>query len=143
VLLSSIFFLRLFPDNFLLLGPEEDGDETFLEEGFNLESPDADRAINFGTAAPVWQNTEDLQREEDEDDDDEVGGIAGGEQGQEVVMQQNGNQRSSSTVSEASSNASNKNSNDPKKMSYVQMAKMGYQELVNAIIRPPRADYKV
>ncbi len=32
---------------------------------------------------------------------------------------------------------------DPKKMGYIQMAKMGYQELVNAIIRPPRADYKV
>lgn len=29
------------------------------------------------------------------------------------------------------------------KMSYLQMAKLGYQELVNAIIRPPRADYKV
>jgi hypothetical protein len=28
-------------------------------------------------------------------------------------------------------------------MSYIQMAKLGYQELVNAIIRPPRADYKV
>ena len=27
-------------------------------------------------------------------------------------------------------------------MSYVQMAKAGYQELVNAIIRPPRAEYK-
>jgi hypothetical protein len=30
-----------------------------------------------------------------------------------------------------------------KKLSYIQMAKLGYQELVNAIIRPPRADYKV
>jgi hypothetical protein len=30
-----------------------------------------------------------------------------------------------------------------KKMSYIQMARLGYQELVNAIIRPPRADYKV
>jgi len=29
------------------------------------------------------------------------------------------------------------------KLSYFQMACMGYQELVNAIIRPPRADYKV
>ena len=29
------------------------------------------------------------------------------------------------------------------KMGYIQMAKLGYQELVNAIIRPPRADYKV
>ena len=32
---------------------------------------------------------------------------------------------------------------DPRKMGYLQMAKMGYQELVNAIIRPPRAEYKV
>ena len=30
-----------------------------------------------------------------------------------------------------------------KKLSYIQMARLGYQELVNAIIRPPRADYKV
>ncbi|MGK3743386.1 MAG: hypothetical protein ACI8RD_013004 [Bacillariaceae sp.] len=30
-----------------------------------------------------------------------------------------------------------------KKLSYFQMARLGYQELVNAIIRPPRADYKV
>lgn len=29
-----------------------------------------------------------------------------------------------------------------RKMGYVQMIKMGYQELVNAIIRPPRAEYK-
>lgn len=29
-----------------------------------------------------------------------------------------------------------------KKLSYFQMARLGYQELVNAIIRPPRADYK-
>lgn len=35
-----------------------------------------------------------------------------------------------------------RDSEDPKKMGYIQMAKMGYQELVNAIIRPPRADYK-
>ena len=29
------------------------------------------------------------------------------------------------------------------KLTYFQMAKMGYQELVNAFIRPPRAEYKV
>jgi len=28
-----------------------------------------------------------------------------------------------------------------RKLSYFQMARLGYQELVNAIIRPPRADY--
>lgn len=32
---------------------------------------------------------------------------------------------------------------EARKLSYFQMAKLGYQELVNAIIRPPRADYKV
>jgi hypothetical protein len=31
---------------------------------------------------------------------------------------------------------------EQKKLSYVEMARMGYQELVNAIIRPPRAQYK-
>jgi len=31
---------------------------------------------------------------------------------------------------------------EQKKMGYFQMARLGYQELVNAIIRPPRADYK-
>ena len=35
------------------------------------------------------------------------------------------------------------NTEKQKKMSYIQMAKLGYQELVNAIVRPPRADYKV
>jgi hypothetical protein len=29
----------------------------------------------------------------------------------------------------------------PENMSYWQMARQGYQELVNAIIRPPRAEY--
>ena len=32
---------------------------------------------------------------------------------------------------------------DPKKLSMLEMARLGYQELVNAIIRPPRAEYKV
>ena len=108
---------------------EEDNDETFLQEGFNLESPDADRVVNFGTAAPIWQNTKE-QREEETRSDQEQEVVAGGE-----------NRRSNSTASDCSSSKSS--NNDPKKMSYVQMAKMGYQELVNAIIRPPRADYKV
>jgi hypothetical protein len=109
---------------------EEDNDETFLQEGFNLESPDADRVVNFGTAAPVWQNAKEQREEETRSD-----------QGQEVAVHGGENRRSNSTVSDCSSSKSS--NNDPKKMSYVQMAKMGYQELVNAIIRPPRADYKV
>ncbi len=39
--------------------------------------------------------------------------------------------------------AKEKEEMDPRKMGYIQMARMGYQELVNAIIRPPRAEYKV
>jgi hypothetical protein len=117
----------------------DEREEKFLEEGFNLESPDADKQINFGTAAPVWQNAKHGDDNDgDNDDDDIVDGRASGgrdsnggpsNQGQEVVMQQD--QRESLEKQE------------PKKLSYLQMAKLGYQELVNAIIRPPRADYKV
>jgi hypothetical protein len=116
----------------------EEDEEQFLEDGFNLESPGADKAINFGTAAPVWQNTEDYANDE----------------GQEVVVERLNNSNSASeTTNSSGSDEPNTNSSrrgqqqqqpiNPKKMSYIQMAKLGYQELVNAIIRPPRADYKV
>ena len=32
---------------------------------------------------------------------------------------------------------------DQEKLSYWQMAKLGYQQLVNAIIRPPRCNYSI
>lgn len=114
----------------------EEEDEQFLEDGFNLESPGADKAINFGTAAPVWQNQNDFL-------DDE---------GQEVVIhRRNMSDETSSNEEESSSTGKSSRRGEqqqqqpinPKKMSYIQMAKLGYQELVNAIIRPPRADYKV
>jgi hypothetical protein len=92
---------------------EEEDEETFLEEGFNLEAPGADKALNVGTEAPIWQNTDDV--------------------GQEVIM--DGNETNAADRAAAQ--------NGTKKLSYIQMAKLGYQELVNAIIRPPRADYKV
>lgn len=124
----------------------EEREETFLQNGFNLESPDADKQINFGTAAPIWQNS----RNKDEEDDDAVCDRNDNpnqtrsdpsqqqqqQQGQEVVMQrQQSSDKQSSTKAPPPT--------DPKKLSYLQMAKLGYQELVNAIIRPPRADYKV
>jgi hypothetical protein len=92
---------------------EEEDEERFLEEGFNLEAPGADKALNVGTEAPIWQNTDDV--------------------GQEVIMDGNETNAADRTASQ----------NGAKKLSYIQMAKLGYQELVNAIIRPPRADYKV
>lgn len=105
---------------------------SFLQEGFNLESPDADQTINFGTAAPVWQNNNDNQ----DDDDDDV------EEGQEVVMD-SGDAENSDSQQQRQQTPEGGTPIDPKKLSYVQMARLGYQELINAIIRPPRADYKV
>jgi hypothetical protein len=118
----------------VLSDENDEREEKFLKDGFNLESPDADKQINFGTAAPVWQNragdNDDCEEDEDDDDVNERRGDKGAtNQGQEVIMQQ---QKSSL-----------EKPNEPKKLSYLQMAKLGYQELVNAIIRPPRADYKV
>jgi len=132
-----------------VLSEEEERDPqtgSFLEEGFNLESPDADRAINFGTAAPMWQNNNSLSTEEEDEDSQRAADLD--EQGQEVVMQQTGGaMRTASDISsnngDSESGSDKRQQDDPKKMSYVQMARMGYQELVNAIIRPPRADYKV
>jgi hypothetical protein len=132
---------------------DEEAEKEFLEEGFDLESPEADQKINYGTAAPNCQ-PQHTQREVTQPP----------EVGQEVVMQENSdgddrklkhNRESSSTVSEGSQQEpENKRlhstaeqtaaaQQNPKKMSYIQMAKLGYQELINAIIRPPRADYKV
>jgi hypothetical protein len=156
-----------------VLSEEPDAPE-FLEEGFNLDSPDADKEINFGTAAPVWQNKKEIDEEDRNVDDERTEG------GKEVLLmkeqtmssnssnepKQKGssnegtsakNNRQDSTLSESSdpqtsqqqqrqnstSSANSADSQNPKKMSYIQMAKMGYQELVNAIIRPPRCDYKV
>ena len=166
---------------------EEADDPSFLEQGFNLESPEADKKINYGTAAPNWQN----KKEESDDDDEAV------ERGQEVAMppssssssndQPTGSHNNNSNGTNNNNNNSNgstSNNNGPlsakhrrdsnvsdssaderrkrqhkeqlqqqqqqqqqqlqqKKLSYIQMAKLGYQELVNAIIRPPRAEYKV
>lgn len=168
---------------------EEADDPSFLEQGFNLESPEADKKINYGTAAPNWQN-----KKEESDEDDEVD-----EHGQEVAMPPSSSRDQPASSSTSSSNGTNSNNNSysnsnnnssssasnsngplsakhrrdsnvsdssaderrkrqhkeqqlqqqqqqqlqQKKLSYIQMAKLGYQELVNAIIRPPRAEYKM
>lgn len=159
---------------------EEDAE--FLEEGFDLDSPDADKHINFGTAEPNCQpkhtQTEDRKPRpvpsQDMDMDSQRSQQHPVEQGTEVAMDEanmnnltdplspkhrrdSGSDRSINT-SEAGDDNNNGNGGEhrgkrqhvvsqqqqrEKKMSYIQMAKLGYQELVNAIIRPPRADYKV
>ena len=132
---------------------EDEAEKEFLGDDFDFESPEADKQINFGTAAPSCQPHHTQQE------------LKTAAEGQEVVMDdpdstrpehlQDGQSRPlsakhrrGSNLSESSSEPQNKKqhmqqTNSQKKMSYIQMAKMGYQELVNAIIRPPRAEYKM
>jgi hypothetical protein len=57
------------------------------------------------------------------------------------------NGESTSSNGDASQQASNNQQQQQQQtreeLSYVEMARLGYQELVNAIIRPPRATYEV
>lgn len=46
-------------------------------------------------------------------------------------------------ASRQSSASNDENLTQQQQLSYLQMAKIGYQELVNAFIRPPRAEYKI
>jgi hypothetical protein len=151
----------------------DDSEPEFLEEGFNLDSPDADKEINYGTAAPIWQNKKEIEPEEDLSLERTEGGkevlllkekhssIENGstdDRNSRTAMEKQSRQ-DSSTLSESGNSTGSEsrkqqrqnsqtsnNSTDSqnmKKMSYIQMAKLGYQELVNAIIRPPRCDYRV
>jgi hypothetical protein len=131
----------------------EEEEEQLLEEAYtmSLESPEADRYLNEGTAAPNCQP----KSSKDKRGDEEI------EEGQEVIIKDKDkgeavddgkghaskHRRGSSSVSDSDQDERRKrqhtNSQQQKKLSYFQMARLGYQELVNAIIRPPRADYKV
>jgi hypothetical protein len=147
----------------------EEEEAEFLEEGFDLDSPDADKVINYGTAEPNCQpkHTQTEDSKPAPAPAPEIQAQHPVEQGMEVAMddasmndltdplspKHRRDSNSSITTSEAGGAehaskrqhlASQKEQQQrEKKMSYIQMAKMGYQELVNAIIRPPRADYKV
>jgi hypothetical protein len=150
----------------------EEQEAEFLEEGFDLDSPDADKVINYGTAEPNCQpkhtQTED-SKPPDPPPRPPIQTQHPVEQGTEVAMDEANmndltdplspkhrrDSNTSITTSEAggADNAhagkrqhvvsQKEQQQREKKMSYIQMAKLGYQELVNAIIRPPRADYKV
>ena len=104
---------------------EEQAEETFLKEGFNLESPDADREINYGASVPRCQpqHTDEEERKQAED--------------------KKKREKNETMSTPAPQEEVELDTNGKPKLSYIQMARMGYQELVNAIIRPPRADYKV
>ena len=103
----------------------------------NLESPEADQVLNAGTAAPNCQPKQKEQREDEEDPN------------ADKRLSEKHRRNSSSDADHRTKRQHTEQqqqamtAQQQKKLSYIQMAKLGYQELVNAIIRPPRADYKV
>ena len=140
----------------------EEEQEQIMEEAYNLEDSGADKQLNSGTSAPNCQPKH-TQREAEQRNSGSESDV-----GTETTTSHK-NQRSSSTMSvrdsqedrrkrqhtastSSSSSLSSQQQQEQeisaaqqqqKKLSYFQMARLGYQELVNAIIRPPRADYKV
>mmetsp|Transcript_6745 Transcript_6745/g.10084 ORF Transcript_6745/g.10084 Transcript_6745/m.10084 type:complete len:217 (-) Transcript_6745:655-1305(-) len=111
-------------------------------EGMSLDNPHVDKEINAGTTAANCQprHTRDaLDADDDSDDDSNIGG---GSSTSSTRRLSRSERKLMKKEKKAVAARRKKEQEDPKKMGYVAMAKMGYQELVNAIIRPPRAEYK-
>jgi hypothetical protein len=141
---------------------QEEQDQ-ILEEAYNLEDPKADEYLNSGTAAPNCQPKHTVKREERDRERQKELEAAAAAEGQESTANgadgasnnaaaANKHRRASSSLSERDDQEERRkrqhkdqemSAAEQKKLSYFQMARLGYQELVNAIIRPPRADYKV
>jgi len=135
----------------------EEEERDFLEEAYSmsLDNPNVDRKVNSGTTASNCQprHTRDELKKSGNDKDND-------EEGQEVVHSgENNNKHYIPDDEKAARKKKQQEENnkrnqrkpprkslsdveDQAKLSYFQMARLGYQELVNAIIRPPRADYK-
>jgi hypothetical protein len=113
-------------------------------EGMSLDNPHVDKKINAGTTAANCQprHTRDAL-DADSDSDDDGSNIDGGSSTSSTRRLSRSERKLLKKEKKAAAARSKKEQEDPKKMGYVAMAKMGYQELVNAIIRPPRAEYKV
>jgi len=118
----------------------EEEQEQIMEEAYNLEDSGADRQLNNGTSAPKCQPAETTTSHKNQRTSSTM---SVREAQEERRKRQNlGNASSSSSLSSQQEQEMTAAAQQ-KKLSYFQMAKLGYQELVNAIIRPPRADYKV
>lgn len=106
----------------------EEEENEVLEEAYalSLDSPDVDKKVNQGTTAANCQPKHSQQSN---------------------ALKHS---RANSNISDSSEGAhrgkrlhQETEEEKQQKLSYFQMARLGYQELVNAIIRPPRAEYKV
>jgi hypothetical protein len=124
----------------------------------SLDNPHVDKQINAGTTAANCQprHTREALRSESSDDgisttlsnDSSVVSSSSRASKQQKrkekkVEKKIQKEQTKLKKQEEKQKAKEEKEMDPRKMGYLQMAKMGYQELVNAIIRPPRAEYKV
>jgi hypothetical protein len=127
----------------------EEEENEFLEEAYalSLDSPDVDKKVNSGTTAPNCQPKHTLDAKDDEGLEVAIQEDAGSGtplDNKEKISHKHRRGSSMSDLDErAKRQATSEAERQQQKLSYIQMARMGYQELVNAIIRPPRADYKV
>jgi hypothetical protein len=138
------------------ISAEEETD--FLEEAYayngeevptRLDNSDVNEKVNVGTSAPNCQpkhTRKDLEQIQQQKQQEglEVGFNENADNpemmdGTAQTQPMSAKHRARLAEEEKAQSAADKN----KKLSYIQMAKLGYQELVNAIVRPPRADYKV
>lgn len=116
-------------------GMSDQEEKEFLEEAYamSLDNPNVDQKVNAGTTAANCQprhTREEIRHNDDSSSDDDEGTKVISNSSPKNKQSQSNRQKSLSDVE------------DQRKLSYFQMARLGYQELVNAIIRPPRADYK-
>ena len=100
--------------------------------------------LNTGTAAPNCQPSHTVKELEEarrrEEQEEQLAEMLGVDDSTHTQYLEQKRREEGETTGD-----NNSGSNDPEKGSlgsYVQMAKTGYQELVNAIIRPPRANYR-
>mmetsp|Transcript_16267 Transcript_16267/g.19863 ORF Transcript_16267/g.19863 Transcript_16267/m.19863 type:complete len:477 (+) Transcript_16267:68-1498(+) len=122
----------------------------------SLDNPHVDKVINAGTTAADCQpkhTRESMRNAESSDDnmstslsiDSSVMSSSSRSSRRSRRKEKRAErkfQKEQSKLKKQEEKAKAKEEMDPRKMGYIQMAKMGYQELVNAIIRPPRAEYK-
>jgi hypothetical protein len=110
----------------------------------SLDNPHVDKKINAGTTAANCQprHTRDALDDFSSSDDNDSNTTGEGSTASTRRLSR-AERKSLKKEKKAAIAMRKKDEEDPKKMGYVAMAKMGYQELVNAIIRPPRAEYKV
>lgn len=136
-------------------------------DGLSLDNPHIDKKVNAGTTAANCQprhtrmamSLHDDDYEDDDDDEEDSSEddtndscsstTGGGSTTTESTSSKKLSRaekkrlkREKAAAAAAAAKRKKDSAEDPKKIGYLQMAKMGYQELVNAIIRPPRADYK-